>query len=60
MTGQLWRACEREAARTGRRTTRAFARAERDQQQAAEQQIRDAAKETVAEAERILRERDRS
>jgi type IV secretory pathway protease TraF len=58
MTGQLWRACEREAARTGRRTTRAFARTERDQRQAAEQQIRDAAKETVAEAERILRERD--
>lgn len=55
MSGQLWRSCEREAARAERHTGRAFAHAERDQQHAAERQICDAAEETVAEAKRILR-----
>jgi hypothetical protein len=56
MSGQLWRSCEREAARAERRTARAFERAERDRHSAAERQIRAAARHAVTEAERMLRE----
>jgi hypothetical protein len=60
MTGQLWRATSREAARIERRTTKAYAAAERDQHDAVERQIRDAADEAIAEAERILRQHHQS
>ena len=60
MTGQLWRATTREAVRIERRTTKACAAAEREKHEAEERQIRDAAKEAIAEAERILREYDPS
>jgi hypothetical protein len=56
MTGQLWRATSRVAARIERRTTKAYAAAEREQHDAVERQIRDAAAEAIAEAERILRQ----
>jgi hypothetical protein len=56
MTGQLWRATSREAARIERRTTKAYAAAEREQHAAEERQIRDAAAQAVAEAERIVRQ----
>jgi hypothetical protein len=56
MTGQLWRATTREAARIERRSTQAFAKAQRDQHDAEERHIRDAAKQAVTEAERILRQ----
>lgn len=58
MTGQLWRATTREAARIERRSTRAFAKAEHEQHKAEEQQIRYAAGQAVAEAEQILRKAD--
>jgi hypothetical protein len=56
MTGKLWRATSCEAARIERRATKAHAAAEREQHEVEERQIRDAAKETVAEAEHILRQ----
>jgi hypothetical protein len=56
MTGQLWRATSREAARIERRSTQA----EREQHEAEERQIRDAGAQAVVEAERILRQHDRS
>jgi hypothetical protein len=55
MTGKLWRATSREAARIERRTTKAYTAAEREQHDLAERQIRAAADEAVAEAELILR-----
>jgi hypothetical protein len=58
MTGQLWRATTREAARIERRSTRAFAKAEHEQHEAEEQQIRYAAGQAVAEAEQILPKAD--
>jgi len=60
MTGQLWRSTSREAARIERRTTKAYAAAEREQHEAEERQIRDAAAQAVTEAERILRQHDHS
>ena len=60
MSYQLWRSCEREAARVERRTARVFVHAERDQHQAGERRIRDAAREAVADAESILRAHDPS
>jgi hypothetical protein len=60
MTGQLWRATSREIARIERRTTKAYAAAEREQHKVEQRQIRDAAEETIAEAERILRQHDPS
>ena len=60
MTGQLWRASSREAARIERRTAKASAAAEREQQDAVDRQIREAADEAIAEAERILRQHDPS
>jgi hypothetical protein len=59
MTGQLWRATSREAARIERRTTKAYTAAEREQYEAEEQEISDAADKAIAEAERILRQHDR-
>jgi hypothetical protein len=56
MTGKLWRATSREGARIERRTTTAHAAADREQHEAEEQRIRDAADEAVAQAERILRQ----
>jgi hypothetical protein len=60
MTGRLWRATSREAARIERRATKAYAAAEREQHDAVERQIRDAADEAIAEAERILRQHNPS
>jgi hypothetical protein len=56
MTGQLWRATSREAARIERRSSQA----EREQHEAKDRQIRDAAAQAVTEAERILRQHDHS
>jgi hypothetical protein len=56
MTGQLWRATSREAARIERRSSQA----ERERHEAEERQIRDAAAQAVSEAERILRQHDHS
>jgi hypothetical protein len=56
MTGQLWRATSREGTRNERRITKAYAAAEREQHDAVERQIRNAADEAIAEAERILRQ----
>jgi hypothetical protein len=56
MTGQLWRATSREVARIERRSSQAV----RDQHEAEERQIRDAAAQAVTEAERILRQHDHS
>jgi hypothetical protein len=56
MTGQLWRATSREAARIERHSIRA----EREQHEAEERQIRDAAAQAITEAERILRQHDHS
>jgi len=56
MTDRLWRACEREVARIEHRTTRAFARGNREQRVEYERQVRLAAADTVAEAERLLRD----
>jgi len=50
MTGQLWRATSREAARIERRSSQAV----REQHEAEERHIRDAAAQAVTEAERIL------
>jgi hypothetical protein len=58
MTGQLWRATSREAARIERRTAKAHTATEREQHDAVERQIRDAANEAIAEAERILRQHE--
>jgi hypothetical protein len=55
MTAALWRATTREAARIERRSAHAFARAGREQHEE-ERQIRDAAAQAVAAAERILRQ----
>lgn len=60
MTGQLWRAASREAARIERRIAKAYATAEREQQDAVDRQVQDAADEAIAEAERILRQHDPS
>jgi hypothetical protein len=54
MTGQLWRSTSREAARIERRSSQA----EREQHEAEERQIRDAAAQAVTEAELILRQHD--
>ena len=59
MTRQLWRVISREAARIERRTTKAYAAAEREHHDVVERQIRDAAHEAIAEAERLLRLHDR-
>jgi hypothetical protein len=56
MTGQLWRSTSREAARVERRSSQA----EREQHEAEERQIRDAAAQAITEAERILRQHDHS
>lgn len=56
MTGQLWRATSREAARIERRTARAYGHAERERRGSDERQIRAAAKEVIGEAERILQQ----
>lgn len=50
MIGQLWRATSGDAARIECRITKAYAAAQCDQQEAAEQQTHRAAEEAVAEA----------
>jgi hypothetical protein len=54
MTGRLWDACEREAHRIDRRTN-----TDDDQEEAPEQDIRAIAEDTIAEANRMLRDNDR-
>jgi hypothetical protein len=56
MTGKLWRATSREAARIERRITKANTAAECGLHELEERHIRGAAAEAIAEAERILRQ----
>jgi hypothetical protein len=52
MTPRLWRACSPKAARVGRR----MAQAERERHEVDEQRIHQAARQTVAAAQQLLRE----
>jgi hypothetical protein len=56
MTGGLWRACTKHAARTARRAARADLRPRRHHQRRTERQIRRAADQVVCAAEEIVRE----